>query len=88
MNTVAIDLLLLAVVLIDRRATGRVHPVWLLGGAALISVQYLRIAVVPTAFWRGVTQCLARFIREAGRRRQDRRHGAELSALDNVLAKQ
>lgn len=58
-GTVALDLLLLAVVLIDRRATGRVHRVWLFGGAALILAQYLRGAVVPTAFWRDVTQWLA-----------------------------
>jgi hypothetical protein len=58
-GTVAFDLLLLAVVLIDRRATGRVHRVWLFGGAALMLAQYLRGAVVPTAFWRGVTQWLA-----------------------------
>jgi hypothetical protein len=58
-GTVALDLLLLAVVLIDRRATGRVHRVWLFGGAALILAQYLRGTVVPTAFWRDVTQWLA-----------------------------
>jgi hypothetical protein len=56
LGAVAVDLLLLAVVLIDRRSTGRVHAVWLLGGAGLISIQYLRVAVVPTEFWRDVTQ--------------------------------
>ena len=59
LGAVAVDLLLLAVVLIDRRSTGRVHPVWLLGGAAMVSVQYLRVAIVPTEFWRAVTQWLA-----------------------------
>jgi hypothetical protein len=59
LGAIAIDLLLLVVVLIERRSTGRVHPVWLLGGTALISVQYLRIAIVPTESWRNVTQWLA-----------------------------
>ena len=59
LGAVAVDLLLLAVVLIDRRSTGRVHPVWLPGGAALVLVQYLRVAIVPTQFWRDVTQWLA-----------------------------
>jgi hypothetical protein len=59
LGAVAVDLLLLVAVLIDRRSTGRVHPVWLLGGAALISIQYLRAAVISTEFWRDVTQWLA-----------------------------
>ena len=59
LGTVAVDLLLIVAVLIDTRSIGRVHPVWLLGGAALISIQYLRVAVVPTEFWRDVTQWLA-----------------------------
>ena len=54
-----LDVILFAIVLLDRRSTGRVHPVWLLGGAALISVQYLRVVIVPTEFWRHVTQWLA-----------------------------
>ena len=53
-----VDLLLLVVVSMDRLA-GRVHPLWLLGGAALVSIQYLRVAVVPTQAWRDFTFGLA-----------------------------
>jgi hypothetical protein len=59
LGAVVTDLILLVVVLIDRRSNGRVRSVWLLGGAALISVQYLRVAVVPTEFWGTVTRWLA-----------------------------
>jgi hypothetical protein len=59
LGAVAVDLLLVAIVLMDRRSTGRAHPVWLIGGAALIAMQYLRVAVVPTEGWRAVTQWLA-----------------------------
>ena len=58
-GAVIVDVMLFAIVLLDRRSTGRVHPVWLLGGAAVISVQYLRIVIVPMEFWRHVTQWLA-----------------------------
>lgn len=59
LGAVVVDLLLLAAVLIDRRSTGRLHPVWLLGGAALVSVQYLRVAIVSTEAWKDVTLWLA-----------------------------
>jgi FtsH-binding integral membrane protein len=54
-----VDLLLLAVVLLDRRVTGRVHPVWVAGGAFLIANQALRAAIAQTGPWAQFTTWLA-----------------------------
>jgi hypothetical protein len=59
LGAVAVDLLLLVVVLLDRRSAGRVHPVWIFGGAALVSIQYLRIAILPMQAWKNFTLWLA-----------------------------
>ena len=59
LGAATVDLLLLAVVWVDRRSIGRVYPVWLLGGAALVLVQYLRVAILPTEAWKDFTLWLA-----------------------------
>lgn len=59
LGAIGVDLLLLVIVLLDRRSAGRVHPVWIVGGAALVSIQYLRIAILPTEAWKNVTLWLA-----------------------------
>jgi energy-converting hydrogenase Eha subunit A len=59
LGAVAVDVLLLAVVLLDRRAVGRIHPVWMAGGAILIASQWLRRALSRTDLWTHVTDWLA-----------------------------
>lgn len=53
------DLLLLAVIFADTRINGRVHPVYLAGGAFLLFVQIARSPVTHTPFWRDTCQWLA-----------------------------
>lgn len=54
-----VDLMLLVVVLIDRRITGSVHPAWIAGGAFLVGNQVLRTFIVDTAPWIAFTAWLA-----------------------------
>lgn len=56
---IIIDLLLLAVIFTDARIKGRVHPVYLAGGALLVFVQVVRSPVTHTPFWREACQWLA-----------------------------
>lgn len=57
--TILVDLLLAAVVVLDRRAVGRVHPVWLAGGAFLVVNQVGRLFVARTDGWAAITDWLA-----------------------------
>lgn len=59
LGAATVDLLLLGVVLLDRRVTGRLHPVWVAGGAALVTAQCLRSVVARTDWWAEVTAWLA-----------------------------
>jgi hypothetical protein len=45
------DALLLAVILLDARVRGRVHPVYVAGGALIVLVQYGRSQLLPTETW-------------------------------------
>jgi hypothetical protein len=53
------DLMLLAVILADARIKGRIHPVYLAGGAFLLFVQIARSPVTHTPFWRDTAHWLA-----------------------------
>ena len=57
--TVLVDLVLVAIVLIDRRSIGRIHPAWLSGGAALLIVHYVRLLLGRTEAWDVFTNWLA-----------------------------
>lgn len=59
-GTVLIDVLFLAIVLFDRRETGRIHPVWIFGGLFLIVIRYGRLIVMRTQPWEAFIQGLAR----------------------------
>lgn len=59
LGNVAVDALLLAVVLLDRRATRRVHGVWVAGGAFLVANQVARALIARTDWWAAVTDRLA-----------------------------
>lgn len=51
LGAIFVDLLLLAIIAADARARGRVHPVYIGGAAFILSIQYLRRAVVETEWW-------------------------------------
>jgi hypothetical protein len=53
------DLLLLALVVHDWRARGRVHPVYVVGGISLVALQLLRIPISTTSAWLAVADWFA-----------------------------
>jgi hypothetical protein len=55
------DVLILAGMLHDMRTRGRPHPVYLIGGAFMLAVQFLRVPVSTTHWWYAVADFLARF---------------------------
>ncbi|HEX6994901.1 MAG TPA: hypothetical protein VF339_12220 [Gammaproteobacteria bacterium] len=58
-GAVIVDLLLIGVVLLDRRAIGRVHPMWVAGLALIVTVQWLRVVIARTEAWAVFTAWLA-----------------------------
>lgn len=55
------DLLLVAVIFYDRRATGRIHLVYMIGLIVLLAMQILRMPVGSTAIWQSAASWLATF---------------------------
>jgi hypothetical protein len=55
-----VDLLLIAAIVLDWRTRGKVHPVYLIGGAALVAVQFSRGALSETPLWQGALDWLLR----------------------------
>ncbi len=55
------DLLILVAMAYDWRTRGRVHPAYLIGGAAIVAVQLLRAPVSETQWWYSVADFLAGF---------------------------
>jgi hypothetical protein len=53
------DLIILAGALYDWRTRGRVHKVWLRGGAAMVASQVLMMAVMGTAWWHAFAEAMA-----------------------------
>jgi len=53
------DLIILAGALYDWRTRGRVHRVWLLGGAAMVASQVLMMALMGTRAWHGFAETMA-----------------------------
>ena len=45
------ELIILAGIVYDRATRGRVHPVWIWGGGALVASQLLRVAIMQTPAW-------------------------------------
>lgn len=58
---VAIDVLLVTVIWLDRRATGRLHPVYLIGGASFVTLQIVRIPLSTSDVWQRIAGWLASF---------------------------
>jgi hypothetical protein len=50
-GAVIVDALVVVVALLDARARGRVHPVFVAGGAFIVTVQYLRSQLLGTDAW-------------------------------------
>src|SRR5262245_1060813 len=57
-GAVIVDSMLLAVILMDARAEKRIHPVYLLGAAVILLVQWARVAVLQTDQWVAFTNWL------------------------------
>ena len=55
------DLFILAGMIHDMRTRGRVHPTYIIGGAAIVALQLLRAPVSTTQWWYSVADFLARF---------------------------
>ena len=52
------DAFILVGVAYDRATRGRVHPVWIYGGIAIVVSQVLRLAISATAPWASFVQFL------------------------------
>lgn len=62
LGTLVVDALLVVLVLLDRRTVGRVHPVWLAGGAFLVANQAARTFIAGTEPWARFTAWLAALV--------------------------
>jgi hypothetical protein len=59
--TLIADALILLCILYDVRKRGRPHPAYLIGGTAILAVQFLRIPLSTSSGWYSVADWLARF---------------------------
>jgi hypothetical protein len=57
------DLIILAGMLYDWRSRGRVHRVWLIGGALVVASQVAMIAIMGTSLWHGFAESMAALAR-------------------------
>jgi hypothetical protein len=57
------DLIILAGMLYDSLSRGRVHRVWLVGGALVVASQVVMFAVMGTSLWHGFAQSMAALAR-------------------------
>ena len=58
MPGLAVDVLIVAAMIHDRRTIGRVHPAYWVAGGTVLAVQLLRVPVSATAAWAHVTYWL------------------------------
>lgn len=58
---VAVALLILAAIVYDWRKRGRPHPVYLIGGAAVVIVELIRVPLAETPQWQSMAQALGTF---------------------------
>jgi hypothetical protein len=61
MPALAVDLLIVAAMIHDRRTMGRIHRVYWIAGAAVVAVQILRVPVSVTPAWAHAVQALLAF---------------------------
>jgi hypothetical protein len=57
-TSIMTDLILLAIIVYDWRTQGRLHPVYAIGGAALVAVQIFRVPLSTTPEWHAVADWL------------------------------
>jgi hypothetical protein len=60
-SNLAADMLILVGLIYDWRTRGRPHPVYLIGGVAIVGVQLLRDPISTTPWWYAMADFLARF---------------------------
>ena len=53
------DLIILAGIVYDKASRGRVHRVWLYGGALMVASQILMMAVMGTRLWHAFAETMA-----------------------------
>jgi hypothetical protein len=58
-GAVIVDLLLVGIALLEARTQKRLHPAWPIGLAAMVFVQWARVAMQPTEPWLAFTAWLA-----------------------------
>jgi hypothetical protein len=58
-GAVIVDSLLVGIALLDARSQKRFHPAWAIGLAAMLFVQWARVAIQPTETWLAFTAWLA-----------------------------
>jgi hypothetical protein len=58
---VVVGVLILVALIYDWRKNGRPHPVYLIGGAAVMVVELGRVALGDTAQWQAIATAMGRF---------------------------
>ncbi|RAK59008.1 hypothetical protein DJ021_03910 [Phenylobacterium hankyongense] len=56
-----VAVLILAVIIYDWRKRGRPHPVYLIGGAAVVIVELIRVPLAESPQWQSIAQALGTF---------------------------
>jgi hypothetical protein len=56
---VGADLIIIAGIIYDKATNGRIHPVWIWGGGALVASQALRVAIMNTDAWLAFARFMA-----------------------------
>jgi hypothetical protein len=56
------DLVILAGIAYDRATHGRVHPVWMWGGGALVLSQIFRVAIMNSEWWLAFARAMAALV--------------------------
>ena len=51
MPGLVVDLLIVVAMIHDRRTRGRIHPAYLIGGAAVLFLQVIRVPLSTTTAW-------------------------------------
>ncbi len=55
------DLLIVVAMAYDWRTRGRIHPAYLIGGGAIVAVQFLRAPLSTTQWWYSIADFFAHF---------------------------
>ncbi len=61
LSALVADALIIAGMIYDMRTRGRPHPVYLVGGAVILGVQFLRVPLSTTQWWYAMADLLVKF---------------------------